>query len=103
MSFQVCSLLSSLYESIRDPNACPCDGSGYDGVPSFLEDLSDMISVEIRRKAVAKQAANESRQISKAAKAKLRIEGANDNDSGIDTSDSCDEKKSKPKKNATTK
>lgn len=65
-------------------------------MPSFLEDLSDMISDEIKRKEDAKlQAAANSRQISKAAKAKLRVEGTNDNDSGIDTSDSCDEKKPK--------
>lgn len=63
-----------------------------------MEDLSDMIADEIRRRGEAKEAAavvSESRMMSKAAKAKLRIEGANDIDSGIDTSDSCDEKKPK--------
>lgn len=70
-----------------------------------MEDLSDMISEEIRMRAEAKQqnlhhqhhqpVPGDSRPATKAAKAKLRIEGANDIDSGIDTSDSCDEKKPK--------
>ena len=65
-------------------------------MPTFLDDLSAMISDEIKKKADARLAASDSRQVSRAAKAKLRVDGASDIDSGIDTSDSCDEKK-KPK------
>ena len=42
-------------------------------------------------------------QSSKVAKVKMRLDGANDCDSGIDTSDSCDEKKTKGDRRAKNK
>ena len=59
-----------------------------------MEDLAAVVSDEIRRKEVEAKG-TDSRHVLKGSKVKVRVEGGNDIDSGIDTSDSCDETKTK--------
>lgn len=85
--------------AIIDMNLFP----GYDGVDNFLEELRDLVVDEIKTK---KDSSNQSAllqsgdDLSSSAKIKpvstLDTEKHHDIDSGIDTSDSCDEKKNKP-------
>ena len=68
---------------------------GYDGVPNFLEDLSDLIIDEIKHKGEKgrhSEMTTNAREKANDAKDANKLRSQND-DSGIDTSDSCDEKK----------
>lgn len=63
------------------------ENPGYDGVPNFLEDLADLMIEEVKQKEKG-----DSNFIPQDKGNEKAIRSQND-DSGIDTSDSCDEKK----------
>ena len=107
----VIHVLLLCHQMIHEPNVTSLISfsTGYDGVPSFLNDLTDMISDSISEKelndkiaggtsgnSITSNIRNPGNSNKVANKVKTaRPDGLNDTDSGIDTSDSCDEKKPK--------